>query len=141
MLSLCLTSSSLKSVCFSTAVVFSTEVQPHRLWRFHSLSFISALSLLSILSLNLSALILPTGWTFHLLALFETPLSCSRARRSDGHLSMSARFPAQKLFRCHSLRQGHPPVSSLSRQEKKLARGSDNPLTLHLSSVRGKAPF
>lgn len=65
---------------------------------------------------------------------------CSRAQSSDSHLSMSGWLPSPNLFPCQSPRQGRPPVLSFSRREEKLARGSDNPLTLHLSSARGKAP-
>lgn len=134
MLSGCLTPSSFKSVCLSTAVVFSPS--PLEVFAHFLSSFTFKYSPVESLCLNPSSrLDFSICWTF----FWNSPLLCSRARRSGGHLSMSARFPAQKA--CHSPRPGHPPVSSLSRHEEKLARGSDNPLTLHLSSARGKAPF
>lgn len=64
----------------------------------------------------------------------------SRAQFSNSHLSMSAQLPSLNPFPCHSPRQGRPPVSSLGGHGERLARGSDNPLTPHLSSARGKAP-
>lgn len=57
---------------------------------------------------------------------------------SSSHLSLSGRLPSP--FPRRSPRRGRPPVSSLGGHDEKLARGSDNPLTPHLSSAMGKAP-
>ena len=108
-----------------------------------SRSFIYFLSVLSILLLNLSCLNPSNRSHFPSANSVQLPHSlCSRAQSSDGHLSMSARLPSPKLFP-----SSFPPKARTSllfcpfgRREEKLARGSDNPLTLHLSSARGKAP-
>lgn len=69
-----------------------------------------------------------------------TPLHFMLLKFADSYLSMSIQLPSLNLFPCHSPRQERPTVSSLSGHKEKLARRSDNPLTPHLSSVRGKAP-
>jgi len=143
MLSLCPTSYSLYakncqsfySCCLfpSSADISSLEVC--------SLSFIYFLSVLSILLLNFSSLNSSNRSYFPSANSAQLPHSlCSRAQWLDSHLSMSVWLPSQNPSLCHSPRQRRPPVSSLCRHEEKLARGSDNPLTPHLSSARGKAP-
>lgn len=63
----------------------------------------------------------------------------ARCAPAPSHSSMSVQLPSLNPFPCHSPGQGRPPVSSLGGHEEKLARGSDNPLTPHLSSARGKS--
>lgn len=78
---------------------------------------------------------------FSILCSPSSPHSlCSCAHSSDTHLSVSLWLPSLNPFPCHSPSQGHPPVSSIAGHEEKLARRSDNLLTPHLSSERGKAP-
>lgn len=78
-------------------------------------------------------------WNF-LRCLRWHPHSLCSCSSSDCHLSTSAWLSSLNLFPCHSPSQGRPPVSSIGGHKEKLARRSDNLLTPHLSSERGKAP-
>lgn len=116
-LSLCPTSDSsiFQSSCSSSFYSFFTHIFPISVSTFNSLS----------------------GLIPHLLPTPTSPLHstlCSRAKFANSHLSMSIQLPSSNNF------QEHPPVSSLGGHKEKLTRRSDNPLTPHLSSARGKAP-
>lgn len=122
------------SIFFSGAAISSLQIHTLSSIRFRSVNF----SLLEYLSSSLSS---SNRFLFSIFCPPWSPHSlCFCAQSSNSHLSMSLWLPTLNLFPCHSPGQGHPPVSSIGGHEEKLARRSDNLLTPHLSSERGKAP-
>lgn len=121
--------------------VTSVSHQQPSFFAFVFFFFSSPLDVQLFLHFFLSRLIRP-GLTSHLFPdqapRLSTPL-CALAPNLQTVICLCHDdLQSRNLFPCRFPKQEGPPVSSLGGHEGKLARRSDNPLTPHLSSAKGK---